>query len=75
MKERNTQIGDIKDYMMNHDGITSIDAIKKFGCTRLADVIYRLKREPYNLHIKTFTKNVKNRYGGISSVAFYKLED
>ena len=73
---KTTQTQDICNYIMeNPNGITSYEAIKKFGCTRLADVIYRLRRPPYNLSIITEEKNVKNRYGGISTVACYRLGD
>lgn len=76
MKEKRTQVQDIKNYLIEHEeGITSLIAIKQFGATRLADIIYRLKREPYNLSIKKRMRNVKNRYGGVSRVAVYQLDE
>ena len=74
MKEKRTQINDVKQYIEKHkNGITSIQAIELFGATRLSDIIFRLKKEPYNMPIVTRYKNVDNRYGGISRVAVYKI--
>lgn len=71
-----TQISDIKKYIEEHpEGITSLKAINLFGCTRLADAIFRLRKEPYNMNIVTMSKVVPNRYGGVSHVAVYKLMD
>lgn len=70
--ERRTQIGDVKKYLENHkNGITSLDAIRLFGATRLSGIIWTLRKDGMN--IITENKDVKNRYGGVSRVACYKL--
>lgn len=73
---KRTQTLDIKRYLENNPkGITQKKAYDMFGVTRLADIIYRLKRKPYNMPIVTMTKIVPNRYGGVSNVAVYVLKD
>lgn len=75
-EEKRTQIGDVKQFIEKHkNGITSKQAIEMFGATRLSDIIFRLKRDPYNMPIVTRYKNVDNRYGGVSRVAVYKIGD
>lgn len=67
-----TQTDDIRNYILNHpEGITTKVAYDLFGCTRLADVVWRLKKN--GMRIVTETKSVKNRYGGNSQVAVYKI--
>lgn len=69
---RQTQTNDIKRYIETHKkGITSLEAIEMFGATRLSSIIFCLRKQGMN--IVTETKNVKNRYGGTSSIAVYKL--
>lgn len=55
-----TQKERVLQHLKDNGSITSWQAIKHYGCTRLSDVIYRLK-EGYN--IETETMNSKNRYG------------
>jgi hypothetical protein len=63
-----------KERVLNHlkeqKTITSWEAIKEYGCTRLADVIFRLKEE-YNI-VKRMVSS-KNRFGDSVSYAEYKL--
>ena len=69
---RRTQIEDIKEYLEKHPrGITSLQAIKMFGATRLSGIIFNLRKQ--GMDIRTETKQVKNRYGGTSTIAVYKL--
>ena len=53
-----------KQRVLNHlnecETITSWEAIKEYGCTRLADVIFRLKSE-YVITTEMISKN--NRFG------------
>ena len=71
--ERRTQISDIKKYLETHKrGITSLDAIKMFGATRLSGIIWYLKNKE-KMNIITEKKQVPNQYGGKSTVAVYKL--
>lgn len=69
-----SQTSEIKKYLETHKkGLTSLEAIEKFGATRLSSIIYNL-RTKYQMNIKTEAKVVTNRYGGVSSVAVYKLD-
>lgn len=69
---KNTQQGLILNYMKTHrNGITSKDAIEKFGCTRLSAVIKNLEHKGYKFVSKR--ELVKTRYGS-TSVARYFLE-
>lgn len=68
-----TQTSDILKYLQTHKrGITSLEAIEKFGATRLSDIIFRLRKKGYN--IVTENNLVKNRYGRQVLVSTYKLE-
>ena len=72
--EKLTQKEAIKQYMLtNPNGITSIEAIYKFGATRLSDIIYKLKRE--GLNIATEYETVTTRNGNKTSVARYKVKE
>lgn len=58
-------------YMQDFGSITTLDAIKDLGDTRLSDKIYRLKREGYV--IKTQREQGKNRYGEKTQFVRYSL--
>ena len=67
-----SQTSDIKRYLETHKrGITSLQAVEMFGATRLSSIVYRLRKEGMN--IVTESANVKNRYGGTSNIAIYKV--
>lgn len=70
MKEK-TQMTEVLKYMQTHKGITSIQAIEKFGATRLSDIIFRLRKEGYEIETESITK--KNRYGHTTTFARYTL--
>ncbi len=55
-----TQIEQVLEYMKNHDGITSLDAFRMFGCTRLSDKIFRLRKRGYK--IDSIREKGKNGY-------------
>ena len=55
-----TQKDRVLQYMYDVGSITSLDAIREFGITRLAAVIKNLRDAGYN--IKTNTETSKNRY-------------
>lgn len=68
-----TQTQDVLKYLQSHKrGITSLEAINRFGATRLSDIIFRLRKKGYN--IVTENNLVKNRYGRQVLVSTYKLE-
>lgn len=58
--KKTTQKDRVLQHLKDNGSITSWQAIKHYGCTRLSDVIYRLKEEH---HIKTETVNSTNRFG------------
>lgn len=59
-------------YMQDFGSITTLDAIRDLGDTRLSDKIYRLKKSGYL--IKTETEKGKNRYGEKTHYTRYSLE-
>ena len=72
MEKKNSQILDVKRHLKNKKHITSLEAFKLYGCTRLSGVIYRLKND-YGLLIKTESRTVRNRYGTTSNIAVYRF--
>ena len=61
-----------KDYLIRKGSITSWEAIENFGATRLADIIFRLRKAGYG--IKTDTILFTDRYGNQGSYAKYTIE-
>lgn len=59
-------------HLQEKGSITSWEAIKEYGETRLSDVIYRL-RNKYNMNIITKSIEFIDRYGSKSSFANYIL--
>jgi len=51
--------------------ITSFEAIKEYNITRLADKIYQLRKEGFN--ISSTLKKFTNKYGNTSSYSIYKF--
>ena len=73
MTNNKSQTKDILKYLETHKkGITSLEAIEKFGATRLSGIIFALRKRGYN--IISDNKLVKNRYGRQVLVSTYKLE-
>jgi hypothetical protein len=65
-----------RDRVFNHlikykNGITSMEAIERYGITRLACVISCLKREGIKIDSKIIP--VKNRYGEVVYVSRYTI--
>ena len=72
MAKQKTQKSEILKYLMTHKrGITSLQAINLFGATRLSDIIFRLRKEGYNIITEMVTQ--KNRYGHVTTFARYRL--
>lgn len=67
---QNKQLKKIADYLLTGRGITTYQAIAKYGCTRLPAKIYTL-RNYYSYNIKKVMVNVVNRYGDSVQVAKY----
>ena len=64
----------VLNYLKENGSITSWEAIREFGATRLSAIIYNLR---YKEGLNIITKNVndKNRYGDPVSYARYYLEE
>lgn len=72
MTKNKTQTTEVLKYLKNHKrGITSLQAIELFGVTRLADIIFRLRKAGYDIITEQITK--KNSYGHTTTYACYKL--
>lgn len=57
---RITQQDRVLRYLQDNSSITSWEAIKEFGATRLSAIIYNLKKKVYNFNEEWVTTN--NRY-------------
>lgn len=69
-----TQCQMVIDHMNRNGSITSIEAMKKYGITRLGSVIHILRRkEDYNILSKNETS--KNRYGRKVTYSRYFLKE
>lgn len=68
---RVTQCDRILQYIEENGSITSIDAMREFGCMRLASRMCDLKRQGYP--VKVEMENSKNRYGEPVSYARYTI--
>lgn len=69
---KKTQCERIIDYITEFGSITSLDAMKNFGCMRLASRIHDLKRQGY--HIVKKTETAKNQYGEPISYTRYFIK-
>lgn len=69
---KNTYTYQVMQWLKRGLTITSKQAIDEFGCTRLAEVIHRLRNE-YGLPIQAEDVKVKNRNGRIVKIARYQL--
>ena len=65
-----TQREAIMWHLKTYGKITSWQAIKEYGVTRLADIILTLRNEGYNIKTKLVKK--ENRFGNISTIANYE---
>lgn len=61
----------VLQYLKENKSITSLEAIKEFGATRLSAIIFNLRKEH---NITTQYETSKNRYGDSVSYARYILE-
>ena len=67
-----TQYDRVLDHLQRNGKLSQKQAIRLFGAYRLSDIIYRMRRDGYN--ISTNFKSGKNRFGDNVSWAEYKLE-
>lgn len=66
-----TQCERILDYIAENGSITQLDALREFGCMRLASRISDLKRQ--GIPVKRTMETSKNRYGEPISYARYSI--
>lgn len=59
------------DYLKTYKKITSLEAIRDLGNTRLSATIFTLRKDGYN--ITSTDKKVSNRFGGTTTVSEYEL--
>lgn len=59
-------------HLQEYGSITSWEAIKEYGATRLSAIIYRLRND-YNMNIINEEVNFVDRYGTSSSYVKYIL--
>lgn len=71
-KSNMTQCERILDYIAEQGSITQLDALREFGCMRLASRISDLKRQ--GIPIKRTMESAKNRYGEPISYARYTIK-
>ena len=62
----------ILQYIEDYGSITQLDALREFGCMRLASRINDLRRQ--GVHIRTDNETALNRYGEKVRYARYRLE-
>tara|TARA_R100000808_G_C2104545_1_gene120602 strand:- start:363 stop:587 length:225 start_codon:yes stop_codon:yes gene_type:complete len=70
-RRSNTHYTRLLDYLKEFKHITSLDAIRDLGNTRLSATIYELRKDGYNIISEDLT--VKNRWGNNTIIALYKL--
>lgn len=68
---KRSQITDIIAHLRKYKSITSNEAIKRYGATRLSGIIFILREKGFD--IETEMTQGKNRYGHISNYAIYHL--
>lgn len=71
--DRITQIECVRVYLENNDALTSLEAFKKWHITRLSAIIYKLRKQGYD--IVTTTKTYKDDDGYVRNYAEYKLNN
>ena len=70
---KQTQKMQVLEHLKKNKTITSWDAIQKFGCTRLAHVIYVLRQEGNYIITQNITKN-ESTFGEYTLIKTYKQQ-
>lgn len=68
-----TQCEKVLNYIRLNGSITPLDALREFGCMRLASRVTDLKAKGYN--IVTKMESHKNRYGDTIKYARYTIKE
>jgi hypothetical protein len=66
-----TKKAQVLNHLQNYGTITSWQAIQQYGATRLSDIIFKLRKQGYN--IETKTECTKDRNGNTCQYAKYIL--
>ena len=67
-----TQTQAVLDWLKSGDTISSFEAFKELGVTRLSAIIFQLRKKGYN--ITSTDEKTTNRFGGTVTFSRYKLE-
>lgn len=67
-----SQVTMVLSHLISKGSITSLEAINEYGATRLSDIIFRLRKQGYD--IKTVMCAGKTRFGSACTYAKYVLE-
>lgn len=65
-----TQTNDVLKHLKEHGEITSMEGIKRFGATRLSDIIMRLRKH-YIIETEIVESPTPNKYGKKSRYGIY----
>ena len=60
-------------HLQQFQTITSLEAIKDYGATRLSGIIFQLRKDGYNIQSLPFIR--KNRFGNTVTLAKYYLDE
>lgn len=71
MSRTENQFQKIRQHLVTQGTITSMEAIKLYGCTRLADRIFQLRKKGWD--IQTITCEGVTRYGDTCKYAKYRF--
>ena len=66
-----TKKAQVLKHLQNYGTITSWQAIQQYGATRLSDIIFRLRKQGYDIETKNET--FKDRNGNACTFAKYIL--
>ena len=69
----NSHYGRVLKHLNDFGSITSLDAFRDYGITRLSAIIYILRKDGYKIDSQRVS--CKNRYGKIVYFAKYCLEE
>lgn len=69
---KDTHQSRLLDYFDKHQSITSLEAIRDLGNTRLAATICDLRKKGHDIASSSVV--VKNRFGGTTNVAKYSFQ-
>ena len=71
--EKTNKTREVLKYMRENSGITSMEAFKLFGATRLSSLIFSLRKQGYD--IETIDMECTDRYGHLVRYAKYVLKE